>query len=411
MRTHGIRFRDVLAHLTAFMELLIRRFLAHKAPQQAASLAYTSLLSLVPLMTVVFAIFSAFPIAEQVGEVVQGFVFENFVPASGEVVQRYLSEFSGKAGRLTGVSFITLMVVALMLMGTIDRTLNTIWEVTRPRKWLNQFLVYWAVLSLGPVLIGASLLATSYLISLPLLSDAARSGFGQRMLTLAPILTSALGFSLLYLLVPNRRVRLSHALAGGVIAALLFEFTKRGFGIYITNFPTYEAIYGALATVPIFLIWIYLSWLVVLFGAEFTHCLGLYRGRGAGVQTAGGRLSESVRILRALALAQEAGVALSAPDLDGAEGDAESLLQGLQRQQMVERTEEGYWVLARNPATLSLLEIYRGQPERLALPGEPGWPEGDPVLAERLQLADAQLERVLAVSLRDISGEPAKPKR
>ena len=142
--------RNVGQRLVGFMRLLIGRFIAHDALRNAAALTYTTLLSLVPLMTVVLAVFSAFPVAERVSDAIQDFLFENFVPTSGEVVQRYLHEFSDKASRLTGAGFAFLLVVALMMMASIDRSLNAIWEVRRPRSPINKFVVYWAILSLGP---------------------------------------------------------------------------------------------------------------------------------------------------------------------------------------------------------------------------------------------------------------------
>jgi len=161
---------------------MFTRFLAHGGLERAGSLAYTTLLSLVPLMTVVFAILSAFPVGERVNEVVQEFIFSNFMPASGEVVHRYLLEFSDKASHLSGVSFVVLLVVAVMLVASIDHTFNAIWEVERKRRPLNKFLVYWAVISLGPLLVGASLLITSSLVSLPAVTEATATGFGKRLL-------------------------------------------------------------------------------------------------------------------------------------------------------------------------------------------------------------------------------------
>ena len=267
----------VLLQFRGFVELVAERFRRHEAPQNAAALTYTSLLSLVPLMTVTLAVFSAFPVADRVYEIIQDFVFENFVPTSSEVLQQYLSEFSAKASRLTGTGATFLVVVALLMMANIDRALNAIWEVRARRRFATKFLIYWAVLSLGPLLIGASVLVTSYIISLPVLSEAASTGVGRSLLGLTPVAASAVAFTMMYLVVPNRRVRVTHALVGGVFAAVLFEVAKRGFGFYITQFPTYEAIYGALASIPIFLVWLYLSWIVVLLGAEVTHCLSIYR--------------------------------------------------------------------------------------------------------------------------------------
>ncbi|MEE4659795.1 MAG: YihY family inner membrane protein, partial [Halieaceae bacterium] len=205
-----------LHRLRAFLRLLAEQFLHHQGPQNAAALTFATLLSLVPLMAVSLAVFYAFPIADRVQETIQDFLFENFVPTSGEVLQEHLQAFSDKASRLTGLGFFFLVLVALLMMGNIDRVLNTIWEVRRTRSAMSKFLIYWSVLTLGPVLIGASVVATSYLITLPFLSDAAASGVGRRLLGLAPVVSSLLAFALMYAVIPNVRVRIRHALAGGL---------------------------------------------------------------------------------------------------------------------------------------------------------------------------------------------------
>ena len=195
----------ILQQLRGFLTLVLARLVRHEAPQNAAALTYTSLLSLVPLMTVTLAVFSAFPVADRMYLLIQDFVFQNFVPTSSELLQQYLSEFSAKASRLTGAGVGFLLLTALMMMGTIDRALNAIWEVKTRRSLSRKFLIYWAVLSLGPVLIGASLLVTSYIISLPILSDAASSGVGRSLLGLTPVAASAIAFTMMYLVIPNRR--------------------------------------------------------------------------------------------------------------------------------------------------------------------------------------------------------------
>jgi membrane protein len=392
-----------LRQLGGFLMLVAQRFSRHEGPQNAAALTYTTLLSLVPLMTVTLAVFSAFPVADRVFEVVQGFVFENFVPASSEVLQQYLAEFSAKASRLTGMGAVFLLVVALLMMANIDRALNAIWEVKAQRRFATKFLIYWAVLSLGPVLIGASVLVTSYLVSLPILTEAASSGVGRRLLGLTPVAASALAFMMMYLVVPNRRVRLGHAVAGGIFAAILFEVAKRGFGLYITQFPTYQAIYGALATIPLFLVWLYLSWIVVLLGAEVTHCLGIYRWSSYDQARCQIGMGDAVAVLLALDEAAAQGAAPTTVQLARQrqrwmEPQLEDLLAELKHLHWVHMTRDGGWVLARRLDDATLLDLYASRQFDLPRESDPDWP-GDQRLAETLRRANAGLASSLDVPL------------
>ncbi|MCP4995331.1 MAG: YihY family inner membrane protein, partial [Gammaproteobacteria bacterium] len=218
--------------------------------------------------------------------------------------------------------FIFLIIVALMMMANIDRAFNTIWRVRRKRGLLSLFIVYWSILSLGPLLIGISMAVTSYLVSIPLLSNTAETlGLKGRLIGLMPVLASAVAFTLLYAVVPNRRVPFRHALMGGLLAAALFELAKRGFAFYLTNFPTYEAIYGALAVIPIFLVWIYVSWVVTLLGAEFSYCLGVLNDVFvSGARERGQGFLLAFRVLRELWSAQKSGNALSSSQLSDAMG-------------------------------------------------------------------------------------------
>lgn len=397
------RLATATLQLRGFVALVAQRFARHEAPQNAAALTYTTLLSLVPLMTVTLAVFSAFPVAERVNLVIQDFVFANFVPASSEVLQQYLYEFSQKASHLTGTGAVFLVVVALLMMANIDRALNAIWEVRRARRFATKFLIYWAVLSLGPLLIGASVVVTSYAISLPILSEAASTGLGRRLLTLTPVLASAVAFTMMYAVVPNRRVRMGHALIGGVFAALLFEAAKRAFGFYITQFPTYEAIYGALATIPIFLVWVYLSWIVVLLGAEVTHCLGIYRWNGLDQGHGRTGMGDAISVLLALDEAAGRGEAPGTGDLAAQrarwlEPQLDDLLGQLKELHWVHMTRDGGWVLARRLSDASLHELFASRAFDLPRPGDSDWPT-DADLAEVLQRANQGLAEALAVPL------------
>ena len=357
---------DSLVHIVHFLRLLISRFIQDQGLPSAASLTFTTLLSLVPLMTVSLAIFTAFPIAEQVAEQIQDFIFENFVPASSEVLQEHFINFSSQASRLTGPGFVFLIVVALMLMANIDRAFNTIWRVRRKRGPLGMFVVYWSILSLGPVLIGLSVAVTSYLVSIPLFTDVDESlRLSSRLLLITPMLASVIAFTLLYSVVPNSPVPIKHAVVGGVLAAILFELAKRGFAFYLTQFPTYEAIYGALAVIPIFLVWIYLSWVVTLLGAEFVYCLGIFRDEPwSEERRRGATLLLAIKLLEQLWQVQQQGEALSTRQLSNRlkripEERIDSLLWDLLASHLILRTEDGQWALARDLSDVTLWELYQ----------------------------------------------------
>ena len=407
------RAQQLLGQLVEFVGRVLQGFARHHGPQNAASLTFATLLSIVPLMAVSLAVFYAFPVADKVQETVQGFLFSNFVPASGEVLQQYLQAFSDQASKLNGVSFAFLVVVALTLMANIDRTLNAIWDVRRKRGPLSKFLIYWSVLTLGPVLMAVSVLATSYLLSFSLLSEAAASGSGQRLLSLTPVLASALAFSLMYAVIPNVRVRVVHALVGGMVAALLFEAAKHGFAYYITSFPTYEAIYGALAAIPIFLVWLYLSWTIVLIGAEVTHCLRSFHWQADNPLGRDLGLADAVQVLLLLDEAAGEGEArpiqmLAAARSDWREDKVEALLEQMLDLHWVHQTRSGRWSLARRLHDLSLREVMRRTGFLLPQPGAAGWP-ADSQLASRLLRADAALDESLDVPLAAFRLQRAQP--
>lgn len=359
-------------NIRRFFTLLVSRFVSDQGLPSAAALTFTTLLSVVPLMTVVLAIFSAFPVGDRVVIQLQDFIFNNFMPASGQVVQEYLNQFSKKAAGMTGPGLVFLIAVALLMMANIERAFNTIWRVKKKRRPLNRFMVYWAILTLGPLLIGLSVAVTSYLVSIPLFSDAALqldagSGFFQFM----PLLASAIAFSLLYLVVPNQRVPVWHAVIGGVLAALLFEVAKRGFAYYITTFPTYETIYGALAVIPLFLVWVYLSWVITLMGAEFSCCLGLVDEPGDyDTKCEANPLLLRFHLLRLLFDAQQKGVSRSLPylarQLPGTGVQRLSRhLDALQRVHFITKAESGEWLLARDLSSVTLLDLYQIEPGTL----------------------------------------------
>ncbi len=263
--------------LLAFLIALVRRCQHDRITISAGHLAYVSLLSLVPFIMVFFTILSAFPAFQKVRSQLESFVFDNFVPHAGDVLHKYISDFVSNASQMGAISIIFLLVVALMLISNVDKTLNHIWRTKSDRPFIYTFAIYWMVLTLGPLLIGSSVVVSSYLIGLAAFAEEYTPGLTTMLLSLVPLLTSVSAFFILYMVVPNKRVSPRAAAIGALVATCLFELSKRGFALYVASFPSYQLIYGALAVVPILFVWVYLSWIVVLVGAEFTRELETFR--------------------------------------------------------------------------------------------------------------------------------------
>ena len=250
VRTLRLRFRDDNLALTA------------------SSLTFTTVISLVPLVTVMLALFTAFPMFSRFQIALQQYLLQSLVPDNiARPVLKALTEFAGQASKLGSVGLIVLGMSALALIFTIDRTLNTIWRVPKSRPLAQRVLVYWAVLTLGPLVLGASLSVTSYALSASRGVVSELSGPLSLALGSLQFGLMAAGFAGLFRFVPNTHVRWVHAVAGGVFVAIGFELAKRGLVWWVNLAPTYSVIYGAFATLPILLLWIYVSWLIVLLGA------------------------------------------------------------------------------------------------------------------------------------------------
>ncbi|NQY87494.1 MAG: virulence factor BrkB family protein [Colwellia sp.] len=263
-------------HYLSFFHYLLKRVKQEQLQVVAGYLSYVSLMSLVPLMVVALSIATAFPIFAEIHQSVEQFVYDNFVPTASDVVQQYLSSFVDNASKMSAVAISFLFIVALLLISAIDKTFNNLWKVTKKRRVITSFSMYWMILTLGPLLVGASIAITSYIVSLVSLGIDDSFGLTSLFFRLLPLLSSLAAFVLLYMLVPNTRVPFKYALSGALVAAILFEFAKKIFAAYLTAFPSYQAIYGALAIIPILFLWVYLSWLIVLGGALITVSLQEY---------------------------------------------------------------------------------------------------------------------------------------
>jgi orotidine-5'-phosphate decarboxylase len=258
----------------AFCASVRRRVFDDRCFQVAAGLTYTTLLSLVPLFAVVLAVSAAFPAFDQWIEALQNFAIRNLLPDMGrKLIRTQLTEFTENAAQLTALGLVFLGITSLSLMLSIDETFNRLFRVEKSRKPVQRALIYLGAVSVVPLLVGGSVSMTSWLVGASLGFLGQPHWVSVSVLRLVPYVFTCVAFTLVYKLLPNRPVEGRHALAGGLIAALAFELAKLGFAWYIANFPTYTMIYGAFAVIPIFLLWVYISWVVVVVGATITAVL------------------------------------------------------------------------------------------------------------------------------------------
>jgi membrane protein len=267
-----------LRDCAGFAAFVLRRWQEDRCPQIAGALTFTTLLAIVPLFTVAVAVLAALPFFEGAMVQIKIFLLMNLVPEiAGRIITVYMGQFAQAAGQLTLVSLVALLTMAIATLYTMDRSLNVIWRVDRHRPLWLSVTGYLALLVLGPVLLGLSLWATSWLVAASLDRLSMPSEFEAAVLRLVPVAVSAALFFLVYRIIPNRPVPARHAIAGGILAAVVFEMMKMVFAAYVRAVPTYQLVYGAFASIPIFLVFLYLSWLVVLLGAEFTASLAWWR--------------------------------------------------------------------------------------------------------------------------------------
>lgn len=366
--TGPVRAPNPIGHFGKFLLYVGERFARDGCGQRAAGLTFSFLLAMVPLLAVSFAIFAAFPAYDDLQATVQDYIFENFVPQVGAEVQNYIADFTAQTGKLSAVGVVFLAVTAVLLLMNVNGALNHIWRARQTRGLVMRLLVFWSVLTLTPLLFGASISLSSVLFAAAKSTGVeSLTGGLTRFAFALPFIFQAAGFTILFLVMPNAPVRRRDAVMGGLIASVLLEALKRGFGLYITHFPTYETIYGVMATVPIFLLWVYLSWMVVLFGAEFAASLPEWRAGARRIAREGlspvQKLASALAVLHALTRGARAGETLSERRLaQSSHVGPEALgwaLRRLEKKKYVTRTARGGWCLSRDLETVRLVDLYR----------------------------------------------------
>jgi membrane protein len=352
------------APLTDLVRIFSRRFIEDRCIQTASSLTFTTLLALVPIITVALTVVSAFPVFESLIHNLRRFLMHNIVPQSLASITTYATQFSENASQLTAVGIAFVALTALMLMVTIDTAFNRIWRASRPRRVVQRILIYWMVLTVGPLFIGASVSFTTYLIRLSLGLIDNPPGLGLLLVRCASLLLTSVALALLYWTVPNRRVLKRDALTGGLSAGICLEAMKQGFSYYVANLATYELVYGAFAAIPVFLLWIYLSWLIVIGGAVLAALLPEWRERaGQAEPVPGSDFFDALQVLKILWRAHRTGVAVTLSDLHPAVkvrvDHLEKILVALSGAGLIARTGAEGWLLARDAEAIKVEDIYR----------------------------------------------------
>jgi membrane protein len=357
------RMRD-RARMRSFARFLARRFLDDDLFQAAAALAYTTIFALVPLAIVVFGVLSAFPVFEQWSEQLTDYVFANFVPNAAGALKQDIARFVDNAGKLTVAGVIALVVSLLITLNSVEATFNRIWRVAAARPQLGRFLVYWTVLTLGALMAAASFALSAWLFALPLFSTDEGRWVSNLALRATPVLVELGAITVIYRVVPHRSVDWRHAFAGALLATFLLEAAKWGMGVFLASFDGYQRLYGALAALPILLIWIYLCWIAVLLGASLASAVSAFRYQPAAMRLPlGYEMYGLLRLLGRFAEARADGRGLHTQqmmDLEPLLTDTllHDLLSQLGAIGLVRRAEDGEWLLARDLDGLTLAELY-----------------------------------------------------
>ncbi|HSN19508.1 MAG TPA: YihY family inner membrane protein [Usitatibacter sp.] len=401
---------DIALDTPGFVRFVLRRWSEDRCPQIAGNLTYTTLLAIVPSFTVAIAILSSTPYFAALVAQLKAFVLLNFAPGVGaKLVATYVEDFAANAQSLTWAGVALVLVVSVMMMLIIDRSLNSIWRVRRRRPYWLLVPGYMALLVVGPLLIGAGMAATTYVLSLS-------AGLGP--FDVEPVLFRAISlaltiiaFFLVYKLVPHRHVPWRHALAGSVVAAVLFEAAKELFAVYVRHATTYSLVYGAFAAVPLFLLWVELSWMVVLFGAELTACAGYWHARlWTRVDRPATRFHEAVAVARQLVEAGPAGARFERLRKQAVlpAHELEDLLARLCEAGIVRGDRRSGYALAGEPGQVTVGELYEAAVAPLGGMRPEEWGEISGDFAQAAERLREGLQRPLASLSRKL-GESSTP--
>lgn len=395
------------ARAGTFFRFLLRRFLDDRLFQAAGALSYTTAFALVPLSMVVFGILSAFPVYEEWSTRLSTYIFSNFVPSSARSIESYLIGFSKNTGQLTAVGVLVLLVSLLITLNSIEATFNRIWRVPTARPEFGRMMVYWSILTFGALLAAASLAMSARFFALAIFQTDPGRTLEAWMLGITPVAIEWLALALVYRVVPHRTIQWRYAALGGLLAVVCIELVKFGIGTYISSFGTYQKIYGPLAFVPIFLVWIYCGWVSILLGASLVSSLSAFRYQPAEQRLpAGYEFYGLLRLIGRFDEYRKLGKGLHLDDIRELEPiltDAvvQQLLEQLSETNVLIRAESGEWLLARDLDDITLADLYRAC--HLRIPVAEAWlPQHDDALGK---VAIDALDE-LRIPLRDLLRKP-----
>ncbi len=344
----------------AFTKEVLRRYHNDETSLAASSLSYTALLSLVPFMSVLVTVLSAMPLFEDASQTLQDFIFHNFVPATGEVLQNHIIEFVNKARGLTVTMSLAVFITSIMMMHTIEKALNRTFDSKPAGTLLKKVTMYWTALTMGPLLIGGGIAMSSIIFNYSALASTK-----TLLLKFLPVLSSMAGFFVIYVFVPNRKVNWRYALIGALFAAICFELAKKGFALYVTTVPSYQRIYGAVAAIPLFLIWTFFSWNIILLGGTITATLESSRWR-LHVQKYHNdqRFLLILELLNLLWQGSQQGKTISHEVLSRAvyfvpDDELNSQIKWLSENNLMATNQSGEYLLRQDLSQLALRDLYR----------------------------------------------------
>jgi membrane protein len=350
----------ILKRFSVFWYWVVREFFRQKCTARASSLSLTSLLAVVPMIVVLVTVLSMIPSFTKLEGKVQDFIFHNFVPSTGNSIGGYIEQITSSRVGLPVMAVVFLFVVSVMMMMSLESALNDIWKTNQKRSIGAAFLLYWGCLTLGPVLLGTGLIVSSYIASLHWVSDISLNG-PARLLSALPFIFNLCAFTFVYKVIPYAKVNLFHAFLGALFATVVFELAKMIFTLYVTNVPTYEIVYGALAVIPLFIIWVFVSWQIFLLGAIVVN--GLYLSQAKRDTYKVNDFMLAIKVIHHLTEAQKTGNVYTLKHLMKCEkyvsvNAFKKVLNRLSEVKLVFGTFTDEYILNFDPNSLTMLELY-----------------------------------------------------